>query len=136
LIEDALAAVTAARRAVDRAEIALDAAMVIARDRGVDWETIARAARTTRNTADHRWSASQPTRTDVVAAEDRDAINAFYGRVSRARRAYTRNYFDCQTCGAKAPDACRSESGKRKDESHAVRVAAAQASEGWPDPDL
>jgi hypothetical protein len=131
---DVIATVLAARAALDSAVNALDVSVASARRAGATWESIAAAVGMTRDSARIRWSRVEPGRTAMMSPESRDAVNAFYKEVKRARKEYTRDKFDCPTCKAQAQHACTAGSGQRKDEFHAARVKLARASLDWPFP--
>jgi formamidopyrimidine-DNA glycosylase len=64
--------------------------------------------------------------------EDQDAINAEAGRRKTARKVYTREGFDCPTCNASVPRACRT---ARAEDWHAARYRLAAVGESWPYPE-
>ena len=69
-----------------------------------------------------------------MTPEEQEAINTGVQERSTARKLYTRERFDCPTCGVLAPLACRTASGVRAETWHAARYDVARVSGDWPFP--
>ncbi|MGF9759209.1 hypothetical protein AAII07_28815 [Microvirga sp. 0TCS3.31] len=69
-----------------------------------------------------------------MTPDEQAAINEDERVRRTARKVYTREQFDCPTCGVEAPLACRTASGARAETWHAERYNMARDSAGWPFP--